>query len=380
MKEKLTKGPVVLYEQMRVKIMELIRERGLRPHDPVPSETELAKMYGVSSRTSKEALLQLAREGVVYRMPRRGTFLAKQPEDEEGASSGISELRIRSRQAVGVLLPYTDEYVASVLQALTAELVRRGLEPLVRFTSGTLGQEEETARELVERYSVSGLVVYPGRHDTLGDYLIQLHTRQFPVVIVDRAFREISIPSVFHDHLHGSLELTAYLISRGHHRIGFVTEEYRGLMSREDRFNGYTQAYLDASMNLDLSLVHKIGRTGGKDASALAEGAGLDDFIAGNGDMTAVVCSNDYVALAVMQAAYRLGIAVPDKLSVVGFTDFSFAELLPVPLTTVEKTATELGVAAAAMVCELVADPAARRSPVVIPTRLKERESVKSLV
>jgi len=376
MREKLQKGPVVLYEQMRVKIVELIRERGLKPHDPVPSETELAKMYGVSSRTSKEALLQLAREGVVYRMPRRGTFLAKLP-DDGGTRDGGSVLRIVEKQAVGVLLPDMDEYVGRVLQALTSSLIERGFEVLVRFTSGHLEKEDEIARELVDDYGVAGLVVYPGRHDSLSDLLIQLHTKQFPVVIVDRAFREISIPSVYHDHLHGAAELTANLIGRGHRRIGFVSEEFRGVMSREDRFNGYTQAFLDASLSLDLSLVHMLGAQRGGLAHE-TENA-LDGFIAGNRDMTAVVCSNDYVALAVMQSAYRLGIAVPEELSVVGFTDFTFAGLLPVPLTTVEKTAPELGVAAAEMLAGLVADPSVRRSSLVIPTRLKERDSVKSL-
>ncbi|MCD9024198.1 GntR family transcriptional regulator [Cohnella silvisoli] len=374
MREKLKKGPVVLYEQMRVKIMELIRERGLKPHDPVPSETELAKMYGVSSRTSKEALLQLAREGIVYRMPRRGTFLAKLPDD--GGTGGQTRLRIKERQAVGVLLPDTDEYVGRVLQALTVELIDRGFEVLVRFTSGLLEKEDELARDLVDEYSVAGLIIYPGRHDTLSDLLIQLHTKQFPVVIVDRAFREISIPSVYHDHLHGASELTAYLISNGHRRIGFVSEEFRGVMSREDRFNGYTQAFLDASLSLDLSLVYKMGSQRSLTREAEVQ---LDRFIAGNRDMTAAVCSNDYVALSVMQSAYRLGITVPEQLSVVGFTDFTFAELLPVPLTTVEKTAPELGTAAAKMLSELIADPTARHSPLVIPTRLKERKSVKSL-
>ncbi len=375
MREKLTKGPVVLYEQMRVKILELIREQGLKPHDPVPSETELARMYGVSSRTSKEALLQLAREGVVYRMPRRGTFLAKLPE-EGGTERERSPLRIADRPTVGVLLPDPDEYVGRVLQALTEGLAERGFEMLIRFTSGEPEKEDKMAEELVRRYGVAGLIVYPGRHDTLNEVLLRLHTQGFPVVVVDRAFREISIPSVYHDHFHGSLEMTAYLIGRGHRRIGYVSEPFRGLMSREDRFNGYTQAFLDASLSLDLSLVHQLGDT---HTQSEEEGKRLAAYLGANRDMTAVVCSNDYVALSVMQVAHRLGMSVPNDLSIVGFTDFAFSELLPVPLTTVEKTALELGFAAAQMLAELIADPSSRRPPLVIPTRLRERDSVRAI-
>lgn len=368
---KLKKGPVVLYEQMRIKILELIRERGLKPHDPLPSEAELAKMYGVSSRTSKEALLQLAREGVVYRMPRRGTFLSALPAPEEAGEDRSAPAR--ERRAIGALLPNADEYVGSVLQALTEALAGHGFEVLVRFSTGVPEKEDEIVQDWIERHEVAGLVIYPGRYEALSDLLIQLHTRAFPMVIVDRAFREISIPSVYHDHLQGAAELTAYLIGRGHRRIGFVTEEFRGVMSREDRFNGYTQAFLDASLNLDLGLVHMLGSQHALSSEAIQ---GLEQYIAGNPDMTAVVCSNDFIALQVMQAAQRLGVAVPGELSVVGFTDFAFAAMLPVPLTTMEKAASNLGAAAADMLAGLIADPAVRRSSLVIPTFLKERESV----
>ena len=59
-REQLQKGPVALYEQMRVRIIELIKERKLIPHDPAPSEGELAELFGVSRRTSKQALQILA--------------------------------------------------------------------------------------------------------------------------------------------------------------------------------------------------------------------------------------------------------------------------------------------------------------------------------
>jgi len=379
MREQLHKGPVVLYEQMRLKILELIREQGLKPHDPVPSETELARMFGVSSRTSKEALLQLAREGVVYRMPRRGTFLAASgtaSDAEESPDRGTAR-NLVARNVVGVLMPEMDEYAGQVLQALSERLRALGYEMHVRFSSGGGAGENEAIRELTEESAAAGLIVYPGQRNVLNELLIQLHLSRYPVVIVDRAFREIQLPSVYHDHVRGSFELTAYLVGCGHRRIGFVTEELAGVMSREDRFNGYTQAFLDASLSLDPKLVHKVK---GKRSLSEEDRGSLASYLEENRDMTAVVCSNDYVALLVMQTAHRLGIPVPEELSVVGFTDFSFAEWLPVPLTTVEKSASELGAAAAEMLSALIANPERRPEPLVIGTVLKERESVRRLV
>src|SRR5690554_2735268 len=73
-----TSNKKALYEQMIDNIIAIIKERKLKPHDPIRSEGELARLFGVSRMTSKLALQALAKDGLVYRMARRGTFLSDQ--------------------------------------------------------------------------------------------------------------------------------------------------------------------------------------------------------------------------------------------------------------------------------------------------------------
>jgi len=63
-----------LHEQ----IMDDIRAkvRTMRAHERIPSEPDLAAHYGVSRGTVKQALDELVHEGVLYRLPKRGTFVA----------------------------------------------------------------------------------------------------------------------------------------------------------------------------------------------------------------------------------------------------------------------------------------------------------------
>ena len=62
---------------------------------------------------------------------------------------------------------------------------------------------------------------------------------------------------------------------------------------------------------------------------------------------TAVFAANDPLAIRTMQAAARLGIPVPERLSVVGFDDRPAAALLSPPLTTVRQPMADVGRAAA---------------------------------
>ncbi|MBM7565957.1 GntR family transcriptional regulator [Paenibacillus sacheonensis] len=360
-KEKLVKGPFALYEQMRLKIMELIEERGLRPHDPVPSEGELADMFGVSRRTSKEALLALAKEGIVYRMPRRGTFLAEYG-DGHAAPAGLSD------RVITMVVPAIDDFVGQIMTAALPAAQALGYELLFRVAGDDHDKEEALLRELSEDRGIRGIILFPGDRRACGNQVLRLHLANYPIVIIDRAFRELDIPNVCHDHYGGAYELTTHLIGAGHSQVGFVSEEMAGVMSREERYQGYIQAHVAADLPVNRSLIY--ADYGNKEAD-------LEAFIRAASAMTAVFCSNDYVALAVMKAAHRLGIEVPGRLSVAGFTDSRMNGLLPVPLTSVRKPAGDLGRACIDLLIQVIGAPEGTRVPSVkLPTKLILRESV----
>ncbi len=77
--------PIPLYYRVREDLRELIVSGEFKPGDRVSSERELCEQHGVSSITVKRAVLDLVREGLLYRVPGKGTFVS-QPKMERNLS------------------------------------------------------------------------------------------------------------------------------------------------------------------------------------------------------------------------------------------------------------------------------------------------------
>ena len=78
-----------------------------------------------------------------------------------------------------------------------------------------------------------------------------------------------------------------------------------------------------------------------------------------NGDRpTAVICSNDLMAIGAVQEAAALGLRVPDDLSVVGFDGIEAAAWTQPPLTTIEQPIDEIAGTAIEALQALVDGPA----------------------
>lgn len=66
-----------LYRQLDAIMRKKVQTGEWQPHDIIPSENELAKLYGLSRMTARMVVSQLAREGLLYRVHGKGTFVAE---------------------------------------------------------------------------------------------------------------------------------------------------------------------------------------------------------------------------------------------------------------------------------------------------------------
>jgi GntR family transcriptional regulator len=68
---------IPLYFQLKQLLLDRIESGGLKPGDLIPGDIEMQSLYGVSRTTVRQALNELALEGLVTRSRGRGTFVTQ---------------------------------------------------------------------------------------------------------------------------------------------------------------------------------------------------------------------------------------------------------------------------------------------------------------
>jgi len=365
-----------LYMQIADKVLEIIESKGLKAHDPVPSEGELAKLFGVSRMTSKLALEQLVERGVVYRLPRRGTFLSGTGQEE---SERITEqptqqqADMKENKLIALMVPHMTDYTSRIISAVEQEVRKHGYDLILKISK----DEEDQGRclQTLAEMGVGGIILFPLGSKSCSSQVFKLKMEKIPSVIIDRVFYEIPIDCVYHDHYQGSYEMAKYLISKGHRKIGFSSNVIENITSRGERYQGYIQALLDHGIPVKSEYIHF--RTSSIRPGRIHEyDAEQGEFIRSNPDMTAVMCADDQVAIATLFSALHMNIPVPETLSIVGFPDTHLSALTPVPLTTVRQDTDKLAAAAVELLMKRVRQSREQHITVKIQTRIIERKSV----
>ena len=182
------------------------------------------------------------------------------------------------------------------------------------------------------------------------------------------------VPQTVVDDTSGGRLATGHLIALGHRRIGFVGDmpfgrppAGLGFSSSANRLRGYKQALTAAGIRVDPALI----RRGPHDSAVAAEHAA--QLLKSPDPPSAVFAASDTQAIGVLAAADRLGVAVPERLSVVGFDDFESAAFLG--LSTVRQPLALSGAEGARRLCARLRGERVRPLRQELPIELMARGS-----
>lgn len=262
----------------------------------------------------------------------------------------------------------TTPYAGAMIQGAQDAAWAAGVMLMLVNTGGEPDMEQRAIELLLDRQVDA--IVYATMYHRVVTPLTSL--RQVRTVLLDARAGDASFPSVVPDDHSAAREAVAFLIDRGHRRIGFATT-MDPVPAAIERLDGYHEVLEERGITFDPSLV-TVGPDGEVPSGVEAAGRLLDLA----DPPTAIFCFNDRMAMGAYRAIQTRGLRVPEEVSVVGFDDMAqIAPWLDPPLTTMQLPHYGMGRWAVEQLLERD-DPATGSPPVQyrMPCPLVERASV----
>lgn len=360
-------------DQLKADLLNQIRSGKLIPGNLVLSERKLAENYRISYLSVRRAVDDLVRDGVLYRIPRKGTFVAHPPERRRRNFNG---------QVIGVISnDLHTQFAATYLDGIERRAAQDRFSMVVCNSRLDSTLESAHLQHLLES-GVAGVILESGAPLLQKDLIRLYQTYGVPLVLIDKFCSAVESDYVGVNNFQTALRAVKYLASLGHKRIAHITSHtsHRQLTSIKERFDGYCQALSDCGLDLVPEYVQEL-----KEISVHTEMARLNLHFLGYSAMrvllelekrpTAVLLLFDAIACGAYRAIAEAGLRVPQDISLIGIDNDAICDYLKVPLTTMAQPIREIGETAAGIVIDRLSHPEEVFQHRELPTTLIARES-----
>ncbi len=221
------------------------------------------------------------------------------------------------KQATGNILvvaktTLSDPYYSILAEALMDCASERGYNPLFYINQ----QDEEVPLRFLDSLygKVDGMVFLAAFRLLDRESILYLKRLSAPMVLVNSAFGVPGVAEVNVDNYAGSYLATEKLIGLGHKRIGYAAAMVDNNFEMKLRFEAYCQAMKDHGLPVDEDLIVHT------DIPSYISGYEIAPKVLANRP-TALLCTNDLLALGIYRRAIERGISIPGNLSLIGFDD-----------------------------------------------------------
>ena len=279
--------------------------------------------------------------------------------------------RGRTNLVMVVLPSIGDPFFTDVMRGIRTAAKAKGYSVLIEETQFNTMTADEIGTMLVSRQT-DGIILLASMSPFGTEILSATSRRRLPIVIgCETVSPELSdFPSVHIDNVVAAREATNYLIAMGHKRVALIYGQETSLLTR-DREYGYRAAMREANLPIEEGWV--------VEGELTLYGAirATRNLLSHEHRPTAIFCANDEMAIGALHAIKSAGLTVPGDISLVGFDDIRYAEVLDPPLTTIGQPAEEIGERVMYRLCREIDDKrAGTQEPEIVPHKLIVRQSV----
>lgn len=285
-------------------------------------------------------------------------------------------IRFQNSKTIGIILP------PSSRQAYENPFYLEAIRGIGQFCNGhkytstvITGQSNEEILDAIqttvsESYVDGFIVLYSKEDDKIVDYL---YSEGFTYVLIGKA-KQFTNETIYidNDNIMAGKQATEYLISLGHQKIAYLGSESIMIFS-SDRKAGYHMALMQNDLPIEKSYCIEV------DNVFMDECKPLWELLRSENRPTAMVVSDDILAVSLERVCNQCGISIPEDLSIISFNDSLFAKLTSPQLTSIDVNSFQLGIEAASQLINHIENPNLLATKIIVPHRIIERDSCKKI-
>jgi LacI family transcriptional regulator len=263
-----------------------------------------------------------------------------------------------------VIADFANPFYSELVELLHDELTRNGFR-MVLLNERTESRGDAGLMPLLRGQAADGMLCASA---TLGPRTIELLlSADIPVVLLNRYVEGAELDTVVADNEGGAALAAAHLVGHGHTRIGAIMGPENTSTARS-RLAGFRVALQRVGLQLEPELLRS------SEFSHQNGYHGAIELLKREDPPTAIFCGNDLIAFGALDAARRLGVAVPARLSIIGFDDIAMSGWEAFALTTIRQPLARMAREAVRMLIDSI-DAREDASPrfQVFPTHLVQR-------
>lgn len=334
------------------------------PNEKAARLVDVARRANVSRATAARAL---GGYGLVTESTRK-RVMAAAAELNYRVNELARSMRSGRSLTIGVVVAdISNSFFNSAIRAIIDTASGAGYQILVLNTDDDIERERNAVRVLIEK-RVDGLIVVPASQGEFEHLMVQ-NEPEVPIVLLDRGVNSTEIDFVTTDDRAAARTAVLHLAAAGHSRIGLLVATasvgtHSGQMPED--VVGTVRARVDganaAFAELGITARPEWNRYSQSNVETAREAATA--ILSGSKPPTAILATNEEMALGALGAADELGLEIGKDLSIIGFDDAPWAGVFRPPLSVIRRPVANLGAAAVELLLKKIANASYRGSQV----------------
>lgn len=283
-------------------------------------------------------------------------------------------------KTIGVIVgDIENQYFGQAVRGISDAAQAAGFDVILSNSGEDVAKEKAAIRVLLGK-RVDGLIVTPASvFETQHLHEVQRSGR--PMVLLDRTVPGLAVDSVVTNDREAAEGATRALIEAGHRRIAYITATesddhlYRGphqisLSTVMERIEGVIAASRAAGIEYPEQYIRLGAGRRGSGEKIIAE------LLKGRERPTAILASDNVVALEVFRTVHKLGMSIPNELSLIAFHDADWTSVTSPPITVIAQPVYDLGFQSAEILIGRITGNTDAPSSRVLSTNLVARGSI----